>query len=151
MENKSTQVNFVGGKLKLKNQKTDRSMKEVKKVITKDISKVKKEPAGKDIDNDKIIANLNDDEENYLNELANQAKGGDNENNSKNKNNKRNIPETVDYRTEAEKLFEERRMKNLPEKMRKNLIMSYKERYEKFNKTLSKLPEHYDIPKVGPG
>jgi len=29
--------------------------------------------------------------------------------------------------------------------------LTHKERVEKFNTDLSKLSEHYDIPKVGPG
>lgn len=29
--------------------------------------------------------------------------------------------------------------------------MTHREKLEKFNKNLNKLPEHFDIPKVGPG
>ena len=28
---------------------------------------------------------------------------------------------------------------------------TYKDKKNKFNKSLNELPEHYDIPKVGPG
>ena len=54
--NTSMKVNFVGGKLKLKNQKNDLSMSKLKKVITKDIIKEKEK-----FSNEEIIGFLNDD------------------------------------------------------------------------------------------
>lgn len=53
--------------------------------------------------------------------------------------------------TPAEKLFEERRLKRLPEKIKKLTRTSFKEKYQTYYKSLTKLPEHHDIPKVGPG
>lgn len=29
--------------------------------------------------------------------------------------------------------------------------LTYRQKIEKFNKNIQKMPEHYDIPKVGPG
>jgi protein FAM32A len=125
--------NFVGGKLKLKHSKIDKNLIEIKKVITKDTKHLKNldhEPE-KEMNNDNIIAGLDENEEKYMNSLVDFINN--------------------DTRTAAEKLFDERRMKRLPEKIKKNINTTYKNRYESFTKSLSKLPEHYDIPKVGPG
>ena len=37
------------------------------------------------------------------------------------------------------------------ERVEKKVQTSYKEKTEKFSQNLAKLPEHFDIPKVGPG
>ena len=58
-----------------------------------------------------------------------------------------------DTRTEAEKRFEERyreRLLNLEDKkMEKLVTTSHRERVEAFNKYLTELSEHHDVPKVG--
>lgn len=119
-------VNFIGGKLKLKNQKDDVTISKMKKIIAKDISKKSE---------DKITNFVSKNEEEYLRKLE------------------ENIIEDnhSDQMTEHEKAFYERKMKKLPEKIKNNLILSYKEKTEQFKDSLSKLPQHYDIPKVGPG
>jgi protein FAM32A len=63
------------------------------------------------------------------------------------------IEEDVLYKnlTHSEKQFLNRKLNRLPDKIKKTLQTTYKQKYENFNKSLSKLPEHYDIPKVGPG
>ena len=132
--NTTMKVNFVGGMLKLKNQKNDSSMAKLKKVISKDIIKEKEK-----FPNEEIIGFLNNDEEKYVRTLEEQI-----EHTNKLKDN-------YDTRTAAEKAFQERKLKRLPEKILKDLQTNYKQKYEHFNKSLSKLPEHYDIPKVGPG
>lgn len=57
-------------------------------------------------------------------------------------------------KTEAERRFEEARKKRLLEKAetsRPELLKSHKERVEELNTYLSKLSEHHDMPKIGPG
>jgi len=54
-------------------------------------------------------------------------------------------------RTEAERKFEETRRKRLDQKLLKEGVKSHKERVEEFNKYLSNLSEHHDMPRIGPG
>lgn len=58
------------------------------------------------------------------------------------------------HKTEAEMRFEEARKKKLLEKTesaRPELLKTHKERVEELNTYLSKLSEHHDMPKIGPG
>ncbi|RPA93615.1 DUF1754-domain-containing protein [Choiromyces venosus 120613-1] len=54
-------------------------------------------------------------------------------------------------KTEAERRFEERKRKRMDERLKKEGIKSHKERVEEFNKYLSNLSEHHDMPRIGPG
>lgn len=59
-------------------------------------------------------------------------------------------------KTEAERRFEEVRRKKLLELSesagsRPELLKTHKERVEELNTYLSKLSEHHDMPKIGPG
>ncbi|KAJ5359559.1 uncharacterized protein N7496_011972 [Penicillium cataractarum] len=54
-------------------------------------------------------------------------------------------------KTEAERKYEEVRRKRLHERLQKEGIKSHKERVEELNKYLSRLSEHHDMPKIGPG
>jgi protein FAM32A len=136
-------MNFVGGKLNLKNQKKDKSLNIMKKVITKDIkSRQIEKKHSEEITNEEIVGFMNQEEANYIKSLEQEIQDLEK---------MKKAPDYKDTRTPAEKLFDERKMNRLPEKIKKGLIISYKEKYENFNKALSKLPEHYDIPKVGPG
>lgn len=59
-------------------------------------------------------------------------------------------------KTEAERRFEEARKKKLLElsesaNSRPGLLKTHKERVEELNTYLSKLSEHHDMPKIGPG
>ncbi|KAF7716314.1 Uncharacterized protein PECH_002820 [Penicillium ucsense] len=54
-------------------------------------------------------------------------------------------------KTEAERKYEEMRKKRLQERLKKEGIKSHKERVEELNKYLSRLSEHHDMPKIGPG
>ena len=130
-------TNFVGGKLKLKNQRNDKTMTLMKKVITRDV-RSKQTERNKEIENEEIVGFVNEEEQDYIRSLEKEIK-------------KESKKLYVDNRTAAEKLFEERKFNKLPDRIRKNLELSYKQKFENFNKTLTKLPEHYDIPKVGPG
>ncbi|CAD8142702.1 unnamed protein product [Paramecium pentaurelia] len=42
-------------------------------------------------------------------------------------------------------------LKRLGEKIEKKMELTYRQKIETFNKKIQKMPEHYDIPKVGPG
>lgn len=60
------------------------------------------------------------------------------------------------HKTEAERRFEEVRRKKLLElagsaNSRPELLKTHKERVEELNTYLSKLSEHHDMPKIGPG
>ena len=37
------------------------------------------------------------------------------------------------------------------EKLKKSEVKSFKQQVDSMNQKLSKMPEHFDIPKVGPG
>ncbi|KAK6363832.1 hypothetical protein TWF730_001239 [Orbilia blumenaviensis] len=54
-------------------------------------------------------------------------------------------------KTEAERKFEEARKKKLDQLLLKDAAKSHKERVEEFNKYLSNLSEHHDMPRIGPG
>ncbi|OIW29789.1 DUF1754-domain-containing protein [Coniochaeta ligniaria NRRL 30616] len=62
----------------------------------------------------------------------------------------------VRQKTEAERRFEEAKKKKLLELAksaagRPELLKTHKERVEELNTYLSKLSEHHDMPKIGPG
>lgn len=123
--------NFIGGKLKLKGQKVDKSFIQMKKIISKDIKTTN--------------SSITKDEEIYMKNLEKQIES------TAEPQEFGYITKDGDNRTEAEKRFDESRLRKLPDKIRKDLSTSYKKKYDSFNKNLSKLPEHFDIPKVGPG
>ncbi|KAM0276462.1 hypothetical protein ACHAQH_006727 [Verticillium albo-atrum] len=63
--------------------------------------------------------------------------------------------ESGSRKTEAERRFEERKRKKLLDMSGKSgrpeLMKTHKERVEELNTYLSKLSEHHDMPKIGPG
>ena len=54
-------------------------------------------------------------------------------------------------KTRSEEASELLRKKRFTERAEKELIVTHREKLEKFNINLGQLPEHFDIPKVGPG
>ena len=126
-------MNFIGGKLKLKNLKNEKSSNPLGKIALRD-SQPERQIERKD---EKITKN----DEEYLNQLIKNIENPAPEDKE----------EIVDERTEAQKLFEERRSKRMPEKIHQKLSATFRQRTEIFKKSLSKLPQHFDIPKVGPG
>jgi len=54
-------------------------------------------------------------------------------------------------KTEAELRFEEQKRKRLEEKLKKDGSKTHKEKVEELNRYLSKLSEHHDMPRIGPG
>ncbi|KAE8167147.1 hypothetical protein BDV40DRAFT_187355 [Aspergillus tamarii] len=57
----------------------------------------------------------------------------------------------VSGKTEAERKHEEMRKKRLQERLKREGVKTHKERVEELNKYLSRLSEHHDMPKIGPG
>mmetsp|Transcript_23203 Transcript_23203/g.51103 ORF Transcript_23203/g.51103 Transcript_23203/m.51103 type:complete len:115 (-) Transcript_23203:77-421(-) len=56
------------------------------------------------------------------------------------------IPKTL-----AERKFEVAKAQREAEALGRELKLTHREKMERFNEHLSKLSEHFDIPKVGPG
>lgn len=54
-------------------------------------------------------------------------------------------------KTEAERRWEEQRRRRLDDRLKREGVKSHKERVEELNRYLSKLSEHHDMPKIGPG
>ncbi|KAJ5915665.1 hypothetical protein N7466_011598 [Penicillium verhagenii] len=54
-------------------------------------------------------------------------------------------------KTEAERKYEEMRKKRMHERLQRDGVKTHKERVEELNKYLSRLSEHHDMPKIGPG
>ncbi|KAJ5901912.1 hypothetical protein N7495_002440 [Penicillium taxi] len=54
-------------------------------------------------------------------------------------------------KTETEKRHDELRRKRLQDRLAREGIKTHKERVEELNTYLSKLSEHHDMPKIGPG
>jgi protein FAM32A len=54
-------------------------------------------------------------------------------------------------KTEAQLKFDLIRQKRLKSRVHERLKHTHKERIDKYNESLSKLSDHYDIPRVGPG
>jgi protein FAM32A len=141
--NQLQKFNFVGGKLKIKSTKSEMtvypSLNKLKKFVAQEQKLISKNEKKKSYE-EEISAFVNDDESNYLRKLERNIEEDTKESN--------NLLEDM---TSAERLYYQRKLNRLPEKIKKGLHMTYKQKYENFNKALSKLPEHYDIPKVGPG
>ena len=58
---------------------------------------------------------------------------------------------TDSLKTPAELTFDLVSKKRIMDLIEKRLELSHKEKVEKFNNKLSKLSDHFDIPRVGPG
>ncbi|KAL0637928.1 hypothetical protein Q9L58_003006 [Maublancomyces gigas] len=54
-------------------------------------------------------------------------------------------------KTDAERRFEERKRKRMDERLKREGTKSHKQRVEEYNKYLSNLSEHHDMPRIGPG
>ena len=57
----------------------------------------------------------------------------------------------VDLRTAAEKRYDEQMQQTQEKLIHKMASRSHRDKVRDFNEYLSKLSEHHDIPKVGPG
>ncbi|KAK9449214.1 uncharacterized protein V1518DRAFT_417420 [Limtongia smithiae] len=61
------------------------------------------------------------------------------------------LPASTDTRTDAERKFEETQRKRMEQTLQKRASKSHREAVEEYNKYLSSLSEHNDMPKIGPG
>ncbi|KAJ6258951.1 hypothetical protein Dda_5846 [Drechslerella dactyloides] len=82
-------------------------------------------------------------------QLETGTEGGDDAESSKAKVTEPPLPRYT--KTEAERKFEEARKKKLDQVLLKEASKSHKEKVEEFNKYLSNLSEHHDMPRIGPG
>ncbi|KAK9458673.1 uncharacterized protein V1516DRAFT_129960 [Lipomyces oligophaga] len=57
----------------------------------------------------------------------------------------------ADLRTESEKKFDEIKRKRMEKVLSKKASLSHREAVDEYNKYLSSLSEHHDMPKIGPG
>lgn len=64
---------------------------------------------------------------------------------------KESLDSSKKFKTTAELSFDLVKKKRILDRIDKKLETSHKEKIEKFNKGLSKLSDHFDIPRVGPG
>jgi len=57
----------------------------------------------------------------------------------------------ADWRTPSQKAFDTVQEQRKQALLEKSIVKSHRQKIDDFNEKLSKLSEHYDIPKVGPG
>ncbi|KAI0120217.1 hypothetical protein GGR51DRAFT_15827 [Nemania sp. FL0031] len=123
----------TGGALKLKGAKVQKSKKKKSKQKEKDKA-----------------ANLE-------RSLSTKASGEERDDNDNDNNNKDTDPGSEpEYKTEAERRHEEAMKKKMQRMLEDPALASevrktHKERVESLNTYLSKLSEHHDMPKIGPG
>jgi len=94
---------------------------------------------------------IKEDNNNDINYEAKEYNTKNNKDRLLQKKTERKKDEEDDYYTPTEKLFYEKRDIILQKRLEKLAETSYKEKYQKYNKALTKLPQHNDIPKIGPG
>ena len=145
-------LNIIPGKLRLKNSN---GIKKTKRLIEKNtllgnnnkLSKIiQKEFKEKEINNFEITGIIEGKEEDkIIKECSKKLEKDDKIDKNK------DIDDLMGKLTQAEKLFYEKKMKKLPDKIQKMARTTFKEKYQQYYKALTKLPEHHDIPKVGPG
>ncbi|KAL1969466.1 hypothetical protein VTN77DRAFT_8904 [Rasamsonia byssochlamydoides] len=129
-----------GGKLKLKGSKVKdgrvEKKKKKKEKITSSSSSLDHREGGEGIDDANATA---------------VRHHGDEHDHECDRPSSREPEETVIYKTEAERRYEEQRRKRLNERLKREGVKTHKERVEELNRYLSKLSEHHDMPKIGPG
>ena len=145
-------LNIIPGKLRLKNSN---GIKKTKRLIEKNTllgnnnkptKIIHKEFKEKEINNFEITGIIEGKEEDkIIKECSKKLEKDDKIDKNK------DIDDLMGKLTQAEKLFYEKKMKKLPDKIQKMARTTFKEKYQQYYKALTKLPEHHDIPKVGPG
>ncbi|KAK8110542.1 uncharacterized protein PG998_006999 [Apiospora kogelbergensis] len=135
-----------GGALKLKGGK-----------VTKHKKKKKDRGTGSDLEKS-LSTGQNDNtalEEKKKKKKKSKESGSDNDDEKKRRD-AEDDARPVEYKTEAERRHEEFQRKKLlklseSSSSRPELLKTHKERVEELNTYLSKLSEHHDMPKIGPG
>ena len=54
-------------------------------------------------------------------------------------------------KTKSESAISENRKKQIMKKVKRNILMTHREKMSKYNNYLEGLPTNFDIPKIGPG
>ncbi|KAJ5161646.1 hypothetical protein N7492_007038 [Penicillium capsulatum] len=135
-----------GGKLKLKGSKVSGGRVEKKK---KKAGK-KKEESGPSIRADEKAREKGDQEERDRNQEQDLVRE-DTESGRQTPLNEREADGVGAAKTETERKYEEVRRKRLHERLQREGVKTHKERVEELNTYLSRLSEHHDMPKIGPG
>ena len=140
------------GKLKLKGVSDGRVDKKKKK---KKRAKTEEDPQAKDDanakfeqDNSVVLKSLEDEDREIVKSM--EQDGAKVHNDSDNKAETREDVKQH-LQTEAEKRFDEQRRKRLEERLKREGVKTHKQRVEELNRYLSRLSEHHDMPKIGPG
>lgn len=124
---------FIHGKLKFKNDNNNKTFQEIqKKYLNEKRYYFNKSNQNKINEKEKKNIKIKINTEQFLQR-------------------KKERKDEENYYTPAEKLFFEKRNIILQRKFEKLAQTSYKEKYKNYNKALTKLPQHNDIPKIGPG
>ncbi|KAK1146517.1 hypothetical protein N8T08_002947 [Aspergillus melleus] len=139
-----------GGKLKLKGSKVSdgRVDKKKKKAKKREKQEEQEENATKGNsagDDDGRDLNKNNDNEGPVRQS--QGRSSDEEVNTTAEED----GGVVVGKTEAERKYEDAKKKRLQERLKREGVKTHKERVEELNKYLSRLSEHHDMPKIGPG
>lgn len=126
-----------GGALRLKGSRVTKHKKKKRKDATNEL--------------EKAASNNDQSDEPLKSSKKKRAKDDDDEREASDDN----APH-MSHKTEAQKRFEEAKKKKLMEmaesaEARPDLLKTHKERVEELNTYLSKLSEHHDMPKIGPG
>ncbi|KAJ5798935.1 uncharacterized protein N7503_006440 [Penicillium pulvis] len=123
-----------GGKLKLKGSKVSdgRVEKKKKKKGSKkkdDVKPTEGEESGSGVPDDRSEDRAKSEDKDSLSDARSGSVG----------------------KTETERKHEELRKKRMHERLQREGVKTHKERVEELNKYLSRLSEHHDMPKIGPG
>ncbi|KAL4934138.1 uncharacterized protein BDV17DRAFT_248430 [Aspergillus undulatus] len=136
-----------GGKLKLKGAKVaDGRVK--KKKSSKKASSSAAATAGESTED---ITQNEKDQESAARDGSLPAVGGGDEEEGSGAGSRSGSVTPAPAKTEAERRHEEMRRKRVQERLKKEGVKTHKEKVEELNKYLSRLSEHHDMPKIGPG
>ncbi|KKY14077.1 hypothetical protein UCRPC4_g06860 [Phaeomoniella chlamydospora] len=137
----SSDYTFSTGKLKLKGVSTDAKISKKKKKHRSEDSKSKKEQeeikGAPDGQRSSLSKALKEDDTEF--ETGRDQTEGERD------------AQGERVKTEAERRWEEQRRRRLDDRLKREGVKSHKERVEELNRYLSKLSEHHDMPKIGPG
>ncbi|KAL4879387.1 hypothetical protein BJY04DRAFT_193835 [Aspergillus karnatakaensis] len=145
-----------GGKLKLKGSKV--SDGRVKKKKTKKSSTATAPPSSGDAENDNLKERDVADSTNRDRSISREGSSSGARALAPGEEDASGIPQSQSQsdsqqpaKTQAERRHEEMRRKRVQERLKREGVKTHKERVEELNKYLSRLSEHHDMPKIGPG
>lgn len=145
------------GPLKLKGVAGGKVKKSKKKNKDKKLDLEKNLSTGDDSNKSPPVIK-NEDDENKQSQLREGSEGTDIEKKERrtSQSQEPEEEENEETKTEAERRFLEAKRKRLKEmtesgRVRPELLKTHKQRVEELNAHLSRLSEHHDMPKIGPG